>query len=165
MGLSLTIEGRLWIWPLIAFVIIYASDTINSVATPKKIAASATEWRMRTPFMPTSNREMPVYILMCLCAGIFEEVIYRGYLVTYFSHLFINSAYRQSLSVFIPAFFFSISHFYHGAKNISTIFILSVFFGYIYILSGSLVIVMLVHFLTNVTGGLLSVKYMKDEIA
>lgn len=82
-------------------------------------------------------------------------------MVTYFSYLFKDSAYRQSLSVFLPALIFSVSHFYHGLKNIIKIFILSTFFGYIYIQSGSLVIVMLLHFLANVIGGLLSVKYIK----
>lgn len=164
LGLTLNIEGRFWIWPLIAFVIVYAIDTINSVATPKKIAATVSDLEKRTPFMPANIKEFQVYLLMCLCAGVFEEVVYRGYMVTYFSYLFKDSAYRQSLSVFFPALIFSISHFYHGLKNIIKIFILSIFFGYIYIQSGSLVIVMLLHFLTNVIGGLLSVKYMKNEL-
>ena len=164
MGLTLNIEGSLWIWPLIAFVIVYAIDTINSVATPKKIAAAVFDWEKRTPFMPTNIKEFQVYLLMCLCAGVFEEVVYRGYMVTYFSYLFKDSAYQQSLSVFLPALIFSVSHFYHGIRNIIKILILSVLFGYIYIQSGSLVIVMLLHFLVNVIGGLLSVKYMKNEM-
>ena len=161
MGLTLTIEGRLWIWPLIAFIIIYAIDTINSIATPKKIAAAVLDWETRTPFMPINSKEFQTYLLMCLCAGVFEEVVYRGYMVTYFSYLFKDSIHQQTLSVFLPALIFSISHFYHGLKNIIKIFILSTFFGYIYIQSGSLVIVMLLHFLANVIGGLLSVKYIK----
>lgn len=164
MGLTLTINGKLWIWPLIAFVIIYASDTINSVATPKKISAAIDEWKKRTPFMPTSIKEFQSYILMCLFSGVFEEVVYRGYLVTYFGYLFQDSAYQQSLSVFLPALIFSVSHFYHGFKNIVKVFILSVLFGYIFVLSGSLVTVMVLHFLTNVIGGLLSIKYMNHEV-
>jgi uncharacterized protein len=86
MGLALHIEGKLWIWPLIAFLIVYSIDTINSVATPKKIAAAISDWEKRTPFMPTNSKELRVYFLMCLCAGVFEEVVYRGYMVTYFSY-------------------------------------------------------------------------------
>ena len=164
MGLTLTINGRLWIWPSIAFVMVYAIDTINSVATPKKKFAAIGEWKKRTPFMPTNIKEFQAYFLMCLCSGIFEEVVYRGYLVTYFRYLFLESAYQQSLSVFLPALIFSVSHFYHGLKNIIKIFILSVLFGYIFIQSGSLVIVMFLHFLTNVIGGLLSIKYMNYEV-
>lgn len=160
MGLTLNIKGKLWIWPLFAFVIVYAIEIINSGATTKKIASYVSEWEKRTPFLPTNGKEFQAYLFMCLCAGLIEEVIYRGYMVTYFSYLFKGSVYGESISVFLPAFIFSVSHFYHGLKNIIKIFILSVFFGYIYILSGSLAIVMLLHFLVDVIGGLLSVKYM-----
>jgi uncharacterized protein len=164
IGLSLTVHGSLWVWPLIAFVVIYAIDAISGVATPEKISAAMVEWEKRTPFMPTNSKEFQPYILMCLCSGVFEEIVYRGYLVTYFQYLFLDSAYQQSLSVFLPALFFSVSHFYHGVKNIIKIFFLSALFGYIFIQSGSLVIVMILHFLTNVIGGLLSIKYMNFEV-
>jgi len=163
MGLILRIEGTLWIWTVIAFVIVYTIDTINSVATRKNIAASISDWQKRTPFMPTLMKELPGYLLMCLCAGVFEEIVYRGYMVTYFGHLFRGSSYQQTLSVVLPTFVFSISHFYHGVKNIIKIFILSAFFGFIFIQSGSLVIVMLLHIITNVIGGLLTVKYIDEK--
>ena len=164
LGLTLNIEGTLWRWTVLAFVIIYAIDTIHSVASPKNIAASIRDWERRTPFMPTTMKELPVYVLMCLCAGVFEEVIYRGYLVNYFGYLFSESGYQQSLSVLLPALIFSVSHFYHGLKNMFKIFILSTLFGYIYIQSNSLAITMLVHFLVNVLGGLLSVKYFDYQM-
>jgi uncharacterized protein len=163
LGLTLRIDGRLWIWAVIAFVVVYAIDTINSVATPKNIAASTGDWQKRTPFMPTRMKEFPGYLLLCLCASVFEEIVYRGYMVTYFEHLFSGSGYQLILSVVLPALAFSISHFYHGIKSIIKIFILSAFLGFIFILSGSLVIVMLLHFFINVIGGLLTVKYMSEE--
>jgi membrane protease YdiL (CAAX protease family) len=161
IGLTLRIDGRSWIWTTVAFVIIYAIDTISSVATSKNIAASIRDWQKRTPFMPTMMKEFPVYLLMCLCAGVFEEIVYRGYMVTYFEHLFRGSDYEQILSIVLPAFVFSISHFYHGVKNMIKIFMLSAFLGFIFIQSGSLVIVILLHFIINVIGGLLSVKYVR----
>ena len=164
MGLTLQIEGGLWVGPLIAFVMIYTVDTIFSVSTPDKIATAASDWQKRTPFMPTNMNEFLPYLLVCLCAGIFEEVIYRGYLVTYFSFLFRNTVPQEILSIVLPALIFSISHFYHGLKDIIKILVLSILFGYIFLLSGSLVIGMLLHFFANVIGGLLSVKYMKTEI-
>ncbi|MFI5132003.1 MAG: CPBP family intramembrane glutamic endopeptidase [Chitinophagales bacterium] len=163
IGLTLRVEGSVWKWTVMAFVILYTIDTINSVATPKNIAASLSDWQKRTPFMPTKMKELPVYLLMCLCAGVFEEIVFRGYLVTYFWYLFSGSNYQQILSVFLPAFVFSISHFYHGRKNIIKIFMLSALFGFIFIQSGSLVIVMLLHFITNVIGGLLTVKYIREK--
>lgn len=164
LGLTLKIEKGSWIWIVLAFVIVYAIDTINSVATSKHIADFMSDWQKRTPFMPTLMKELPVYLLLCLCAGVFEEIVYRGFMVTYFTYLFKGYDYQQSLSVIVPAFVFSISHFYHGTKNMIKIFILSVFLGFIFIQSGSLVVVMLLHFIINVIGGLLTVKYVGKKM-
>jgi membrane protease YdiL (CAAX protease family) len=149
--------------PLAAFIVIYAIDTIASVASPKKIAESRSEWKKRTPFMPTKMGEFPAYVVMCLCAGVFEEIVYRGYLVNYFGYLFSGSDYRIILSIVLPAFVFSISHFYHGVKNIIKAFVLSLLFGLIFVQSRSLLIVILLHFVINVIGGLLTIRYFKEE--
>lgn len=164
IGLTLRIEGSLWLWTTLAFILLYAIDTIYSVATSKNLTASRSDWEKRTPFMPTTMKEFPAYLVMCLCAGIFEEIVYRGYLVTYFMYLFNDAAYQQVLAVFVSAFVFSISHFYHGVKNIVKIFVLSGFLGYIFIQSQSLIIVMVLHFIINVIGGLLTVKYAGKKL-
>jgi membrane protease YdiL (CAAX protease family) len=164
LGLTINIGGRMWIWTTLAFIIIYAIDTINSVATSNHIDDFMSEWQKRTPFMPTITKELPPYLLVCVCAGIFEEIVYRGFMVTYFAYLFKGVEYQQTLSVAVPAFVFAISHFYHGTKNMIKIFILSVFLGFIFIQSGSLVIVMLLHFIINVIGGLLTVKYVGKKM-
>ena len=164
LGLTLKMQKGSWVWIVLAFVIVYAIDTINSVATSKHIADFMSDWQKRTPFMPTLTKELPAYILLCVCAGVFEEIVYRGFMVTYFAYLFKGNDYHQSLSVIVPAFVFSISHFYHGTKNMIKIFILSVFLGFIFIQSGSLVIVMLLHFIINVIGGLLTVKYIGGKM-
>jgi membrane protease YdiL (CAAX protease family) len=67
------------------------------------------------------------------------------------------------LSVFLPAFVFSIAHFYQGVKAVIKIFVLAVLFGYLFVFSGSLLIVMILHFLVDAVGGLLTIKYMKEE--
>jgi membrane protease YdiL (CAAX protease family) len=159
IGLTINVDIRSAIWLVIAFVLIYAIDTIGTVTTPKKIAALQTELEKRTPFMPTKKEELSGYVLLCVCAGVFEEIVYRGYLVTYFGHLFREADYQQTLSVVLPAFVFSISHFYHSVKNIIKAFVLAVLLGYIFVKSGSLVIVMALHFLMNLIGGLLTVRY------
>jgi membrane protease YdiL (CAAX protease family) len=163
IGFTLNPDIRSSAWAVIAFAILYAIDTLNSVATPEKIAASISEQEKRTPFMPTKMKELPAYVLMCVCAGVFEEIVYRGYIVTYFWHFFRGSGYQLILSVVLPAFVFSISHFYYGAKNIIKAFILSMFLGLIFIQSRSLVIVMFLHFLIDLIGGLLTIKYRRQE--
>jgi membrane protease YdiL (CAAX protease family) len=160
IGFTSRVEGRWWIWTSIAFVILYAIDTINTVATPKRVAEAIDEWQKRTPFLPTLMKEVPAYLLLCVCAGVFEEIVYRGYMITYFEHLFTGLAYRQNLAVLVASFVFAISHFYQGVKSVIKIFVLSAFLGFIFVQSGSLVIVMLLHFVINVIGGLISIKFM-----
>lgn len=165
IGLTTRVEGTWWIWTAIAFIILYVVDTASTVATPKRVAEAIDEWKKRTPFLPTLMKDIPAYLLLCLCAGVFEEIVYRGYMITYFEHVFTGSGYRQSLAVILASFVFGISHFYQGVKSVIKIFILSAFLGFIFVQSGSLVIVMLLHFGINVVGGLISIKLMGTNSA
>jgi membrane protease YdiL (CAAX protease family) len=71
--------------------------------------------------------------------------------------------YQTFLSILLPAFVFSVAHFYQGVKAVVKIFILAIIFGYIFIYSGSLLIVMILHLLVDAIGGLLTMKYMKED--
>lgn len=163
LGLTQPVNLQSWWWMVITFVLIYLFDAVFTLSTKKGIEKTVDHWKKRTPFLPTKNSELPEYLLLCFSAGVFEEIIYRGYLVNYCWYLFEGSGYHHVLAVVLPAFLFSIAHFYQGAKAVLKIFVLAVFFGYLFIFSGSLLIVMLLHFLVDAVGGLLTIKYMKEE--
>ena len=165
IGLTQPTNFQAWWWMIIVFVLIYLLDTVVTLSSKKGIDKTIDEWKKRTPFLPTKNSELPEYFLLCFSAGVFEEIAYRGYLVTYCWYLFEGSNYQQLLAVFLPAFAFSIAHFYQGGKAVLKIFVLALFFGYMFIYSGSLLIVMILHFLVDAIGGLLTIKYMKDNDA
>ena len=148
---------------MIAFTLVYLLDTVTTLSSKKGIDTTIDNWKKRTPFLPTKNKELPEYFLLCFSAGVFEEIVYRGYLVNYCWYLFDGYNYQQLLSVFLPALVFSIAHFYQGGKAVLKIFVLAVFFGYLFIFSGSLLMVMILHFLVDAIGGLLTIKYMKED--
>jgi membrane protease YdiL (CAAX protease family) len=153
-----------WLWLTILFIILYVVDTwvaINSKENPEK---TFIDKKTKTPFMPTKRHELPLYFLMCFCAGVFEEIIFRGFLVTYMMYLLSDIVSGEMWAVFLPALVFSLAHYYQGSKAVLKILILSVLFGYIFILSDSLLIVMILHFLVDAIGGLLTMKYMKKEM-
>ncbi len=152
-----------WWWMAIVFIAIYLLDTVISLTSEKELDNAIENWKKRTPFLPTKIVELPEYLLLCFSAGVFEEIVYRGYLVTYCWYLFDGINNSELLAVIIPAFVFSIAHFYQGTKAVIKIFVLAVFFGYLFIYSGSLLIVMILHFLVDVIGGLLTIKYIKEE--
>ena len=163
IGLTQPVDFQSWWWMAIVFILIYLADVVLTLSTKKRVEESVEEWKNRTPFLPTKRNELPEYFLLCFSAGVFEEIVYRGYLINYCWYLFEGYNYQQLLSVFLPAFVFSISHFYQGTKAVIKIFVLAVCFGYLFIFSGSLLIVMILHFLVDVAGGLLTMKYIKEE--
>lgn len=165
IGLTQPVNFRSWWWMILVFALIYLLDTVVTLSSKKGIDKTIDEWKKRTPFLPTKNSELPEYFLLCFSAGVFEEIAYRGYLVTYCWYLFEGSNYQQLLAVFLPAFAFSIAHFYQGGKAVLKIFVLAIFFGYMFIYSGSLLMVMILHFLVDAIGGLLTIKYMNDNEA
>ena len=162
LGLTQPRDLRSWWWLAIIFILAYLVDTVITLSSKKNIDEAVDNWKKRTPFLPTKNSELPEYFLMCFSAGVFEEIVYRGYLVNYCWYLFEGSDYQQMIAVLLPALAFSIAHFYQGAKAVLKIFFLAVFFGYLFIYSGSLLIVMILHFLVDAIGGLLTIKYMKE---
>ena len=163
IGLTQPRNFQSWWWMPIAFALVYLLDTTVTLSSKKGIDKTVDDWKKRTPFLPTKNNELPEYFLLCFSAGVFEEIVYRGYLVNYCWYLFEGSNYQQVLAIFLPAFAFSIAHFYQGGKAVLKIFVLAVFFGYLYIYSGSLLMVMILHFLVDAIGGLLTIKYMKED--
>lgn len=164
LGLTQPSGIRSWLWFALIFIFVYLLDTFTSYTSKKGIEETIDHWKKRTPFLPTKTSELPEYFLLCFSAGIFEEIVYRGYLINYCWYLFDGYRYQQTIAVLLPAVAFSLAHFYQGAKAVLKIFFLSVFFGFIFIYSGSLLIVMALHFLVDVAGGILSIKYMKDHL-
>jgi uncharacterized protein len=61
-----------------------------------------------------------------------------------------------------PAVLFSLAHFYQGYKAMGKIFLLSLLFALIFIFSKSLIIVVIIHFLIDLVGGLLAMKVRRD---
>lgn len=164
LGFTAPVNLQNWWWLVAGFIIIYISDVVMTLSSANATEKAKKDWKKRTPFLPTKNHELPEYFLLCLSAGVFEEIIYRGYLISYCQYLFSGLEWQQEISIVLPALVFSIAHFYQGTKAVLKIFILAIFFGYIFVFSGSLAVVMLLHFLVDAAGGLLTIKYMKESL-
>jgi len=157
-------EGQGYWWAALLFIILYIADTLYSVSSPSQIQKAIEESKKRTPFMPTSSSEFRVYLLMCFSAGVFEEIVYRGFFVTYSYYLFSGLPNTWLWAIFLPSAIFSIAHYYQGTKAVIKILVFSLLFGYYFIRSGSLLICMLLHFLVNVTGGFLTLWFSKKKL-
>lgn len=147
-------------WRLaLLLIILYTSDILFSFRNQEAVKASLEEQDESTPFLPESFREFGAYGFMCLTAGICEEILYRGYMVTYFlPHA--TGAFPW-MALLFPALMFSLAHYYQGWHAVAKIYLLSVLLAGIYLASGSLWIGMGIHFLIDLTGGILAVRLRK----
>lgn len=135
----------------ILLVALYATDLYLSKRKAYEDGEQA--WYEKSSFLPTQWREMPSYVLLCLCAGIFEEIIYRGFMVTYFA----NNATPESFSwvaLLAPAALFSLAHFYQGWSSVLKIFLFTLFLNYLFLQTKSLFPTMVIHFLVDLVSGM-----------
>lgn len=145
------------------FLVLYIGDLISNTWTKQRIAETMEHWNDHTPFLPRYWSEMPVYTVMCLAAGIGEEIVFRGFMIQYTLSLFpITSIHADTWAVVLPSLIFAIAHYYQGFKAVVKIAVLSILFGWIYLHSHSLWLVIALHFGVDWIGGALRVRLMKN---
>ncbi len=150
-------------WLIILFIMLYLMDVLHSVLNPHELQETKDQLETQTPFMPTLWREMPAYFLMCVSAGVCEEIVFRGFLVNFFKSIFNGFPAQAAWTLITPSLIFAAAHYYQGAKAVFKILVLSMLFGLIFWMTGSLYIVMLLHFLVDFFSGILSVKLANRE--
>jgi membrane protease YdiL (CAAX protease family) len=141
--------------------LLYFADLIVNIKNGSAEGNMLAEMQEKAPFMPRHIREIPTYTIMCIAAGVCEEIIYRGFMVTYFLPEFNGRSGIPILAVTAPAFLFSLAHYYQGWMAILKIFLLSLLLGIIFIWSGSLWLVMIIHFLIDLIGGLVMMYLLR----
>lgn len=139
---------------LTVFIAAYLIDIFLTLQeTKKQPVEKEKEWFDKSSFLPQHKRELPAYILLCLCAGIFEEIIYRGFMVTYFLPLD-GTASIPFLALLAPSILFSLAHYYQGWSSVAKIFIFSTLLSWIFISSKSIYLNMGIHFLIDLISGI-----------
>jgi membrane protease YdiL (CAAX protease family) len=101
-------------------------------------------------FLPISRRELLLFGVMALTAGICEELLYRGWLVAFLGAL-TGSIW---LGILIGGAIFGLGHSYQGPRGIVTTGVLGLLFGVLYVGIGSLYPVQLLHFAINLANGI-----------
>ncbi len=114
---------------------------------------------------PRNEREMAHFAALSLTAGVCEEILYRGYLIWYLGTLVGTGFLGTSLSVVTAAVAFGASHLYQGPSQAARIFGLAIIAGGLYVLSGSLWVLMVLHVGVDVAGGLVSLALYRAPCA
>ena len=96
---------------------------------------------------PKTKREKRWWLGISLTTGICEEIIFRGVFIYLIASIF---PYLSIFLVFVIAVaLFGLGHFYQGAKGLILTTLAGAFLALAYIVSGSLIPVIVVHFINN----------------
>ncbi len=181
-------QGRAWsaigfAWPqpatiavvaglTIVFLVWYATDWIWQLMPREKLKETSRRWRHLTPFMPTNQTEVWHGMHMSVCAGVTEEIVFRGFLINYFATLFAGqnlfeishplSSWAVWLAIMLPGLLFGMAHLYSGWSGVIRIVWLAALFGAIYVVSRSLLVVVILHIFIDVVACWLSPWIMRQ---
>lgn len=153
--------GASWLVVLI-FVLAYGYDVWQEVATPAARRRTVAQWRENTPFLPENQAELRGFYGLAFSASVGEEIIFRGFFITYLVALFGASMAGQFAALLTATFIFALSHFYQGWKAAFKIAVLSLAFGSIFLISGSLFLPILLHLLVDLLGGWLGYRLLSE---
>ena len=97
--------------------------------------------------LPVTADEKKLWNYVSLTAGVTEEIIYRGFLIFAFSHLF--PGFPIWLVILSASVLFGLAHTYQGITGVVKTTIVGVLFSILYIGLGSIVPIILLHFLLD----------------
>jgi membrane protease YdiL (CAAX protease family) len=162
LGLRWGESTTLWVPVLVVgFALWYGLDTWFEVRSPERLRRTVERWQTHTPFMPETWKEYHVFSLLAVSAGFCEEVVFRGFFISYLLLLLGDSTPAILVALILPALVFGFSHMYEGLHAVSKIVIMSVAFGIVFILSGSIIVLIVLHILVDLAGGVLGIWLMQ----
>ena len=143
------------VWILsITILVFYFGDIIYGYINKNYLKSRMVEIQY---IIPVNWDEFKPYIFLAFSAGICEEIVFRGFLITYIFHYVGDMPYGQWIAMVIPALVFSLSHLYQGWWAVLKICIISLLFGAIFIYSGSLILVIAIHVFIDLMSGITAV--------
>ncbi|WIY59230.1 CPBP family intramembrane glutamic endopeptidase [Bacillus arachidis] len=123
---------------------------ISVIAIKKsKVFQRHTEKQMSnfSEMLPTNYRESVIWILICITAGITEELLFRSFMMNYLTQLL--PWLSTTGVVIVSSIIFGLAHIYQGWKGIVGTMILGFLFGRLYVTTGSIYPSILLHIIID----------------
>ncbi len=98
--------------------------------------------------LPHRRDELRRFYWLSLTAGVVEEVLWRGYLIWYFSLVM-----PLWVAVVVSSVLFGLGHAYQGIKNVPSVVLLGAVFAWLYVSTGSLLLAVVFHALFDALQG------------
>jgi membrane protease YdiL (CAAX protease family) len=134
-----------------AYVILALLPLLQSLRGPRLRKAYAAAYRRGSSafpgMLPNTAIERAAFILFSLTAGFCEEVLYRGFLIRFLHESALALPIAGALAV--STLFFGLGHIYLGAKGFLSALVYGLSMGILFLLSGSLIPVVVLHILID----------------
>ena len=110
----------------------------------EKIRAQAGKSARKLAFLlPSTGQERRWWWLVCITAGICEEIVYRGFLLHYFHRMPFHLSLTWALVG--ASVSFGIGHLYQGLAGAVQTFVIGFLFGAIFLVTGNLLLPVALH--------------------
>lgn len=102
---------------------------------------------------PTTKGELSLFMLMAMTAGVWEELLYRGFLIW-----FLTPSAGVIGAVVISSMIFGLGHIYQGIAGVARTAAIGLVLAVLYVLSASLWWLMAAHALIDIYGGFVTYR-------
>ena len=152
LGLGFETGWAFWVFGGLTLVACVLSivQAITITRSEKKLADVSEQLRSLAPMVPHNDRESQWWVGLSVTAGICEEIIYRGFMITTLAVLF-----GPWPAVGLSSLAFGLAHAYQGPKGVLKVFAIGLTMGALFVLSGSLWAPIVLHIVIDLASGYL----------
>lgn len=165
--LGFSIQMTLGFWIAMAIVaalgVATAVHYIHALRTEESRREARAALGEAVLLVPHDRKEMRSFVMLAVTAGICEEILYRGFLIWYVARFTGTTVLGMIGAVAISSIAFGVGHLYQGPKSAGRIVGLAAVTGAIFVVGGSLWIVMALHVFVDIAGGLLGLALFRDD--
>jgi membrane protease YdiL (CAAX protease family) len=147
--LGLTLPNQIGWIILLALVLGVGLSTYLLRRSPGAMASMQRSLEASSVLLPSTQAERTWFAATAFTAGICEELLYRGFLMSYLPSNFSMLARQFVLISIISGIIYGLSRAYLGAKGIVTTALTGFSFAIVYALSGSLLPAIVFHILAE----------------
>ena len=141
---------------LFAFLGLYAVDLYGEIGNPVRQDETRRKFR-ELGFLPVNGTEYLHFLFLCVAAGVGEEIVYRGFMITYLGEMLgADQPVSVAATLLLPACSFGLAHYYQGRDAVIKIVAMALLFGYFFFRTHTLWPLILLHTAIDAVGGLLS---------
>ena len=148
-------ELRWWVGGALAAVacVFMTAQTVVILRSPERMLKMQAEFASLRPMIPSTPREGRAFSMLSITAGICEEILYRGFLITYFAVFF-----PLWVAVLGSTVIFALGHSYQGVAGATKAGVVGLVMAGFFLLTGSLWPAMVTHAVIDLNSGYLGRK-------